>query len=363
MSPNIERLEREIHATADPVARAELYAQLAGYLVRTGFFEESRRILGDLRADFSHGRNPRVSVWIMFVEGLLHYYAEFSPKAMERMRGAQAIALASNCAPIAALASAWKAQFEFEASKFDAMTESLKIALSHAEENDHDALSRIGIILCNAFEYCSNKVQVQHWFRRTHAHAVASGDQASIEALQHNRAVIRISALFVGQCFNELDSESLRFMKTEISSAMGLQALIGINALTNQILLAQAQLQIIEGKFTQAIDTLLRVPDLRPYASHNYCRELIDLEIGYSLFRSGQMDAALHRCTGLDTSAFDRLDTDDRLVAAWMRRCMCRADARQGDARTAQSEFLAARRRYVEQRRHLANLLSAFELA
>ena len=362
MSPIIDRLKREIRETTDPIARAGLSARLAGCLARAGRFDDARSLLEDLRAGYGHHRNARVSVSIMVAEGLLHFYRGLNPHALDRMQRAQTIALAMKDETVLAWASAWKAFFEFEASDFESMADSLNRAIASAARTDHDAWARISMTLCIAFEYCGERQLAQRWFARAHEHAVAAGDEASIEALQHNRAAFRISALFVEQCFGEIDPESRRRGRIEIDTAMRLQALTGIEALTNQIRLAQAQGLIVDGQYAQAIDTLRALQDLQPIVAHNFCPELITLEIAYCLFRGGQVDAALGLCAGIDGLAFGQLDLDDRLAAAWMNGSLCAADTRFGDAAASRSQLDEAQVDYLDQRRRLAALLAPFEL-
>ncbi|MDE2368963.1 MAG: hypothetical protein KGN16_08320 [Burkholderiales bacterium] len=362
MSPIIDRLKREIRAAKDPSLRAELSACLAGSLARAGRFEESRQLLDDLRTNFGITGDSRVSVRIILAEGIRHYYGGCSLEALDRLSRAQLLAVGMRDDVTVAQASAWKAQLEFEVCAFDSMAKSLTLARSRAAPTNHDAWARLAILLSAAFEFCGDREQAQHWFIRAHEEAVSGGDLASIEALQHNRAAFRISTLFVEQCFGDIDAELRDRIRIEIGSAIGMQALTGVEVLTNEIELAKARYLILDGRYADAIDALRAVRDSPPFAIHNFRPELIDLTIGYCQFRCGYAEAALEVCAEVDDRALEQFDIDDRLTAAWMRWFLCLADSRFGDAATMQSQLDRARGAYVEQRRHLSEILAPFKL-
>lgn len=360
MSELLRRLDRDLRDASDPLHRVVLLSKKGLYLARTGEFEATRGIIGDLRSVFGSGTSARATARIMLTEGILHLYESMSSKALERVAGAQALAIAARDSSLIAVSSAWKAHVEFEMSRFDSMHESIRTAMQYASEIDHDAHARLAMVLCSSFFLVGDRRSAQTWFVKSHDSAQVEGDQAGIEALLYNRAALWFAWLRAKRCMSKLPSEQISLARLEISSATNLQNLTRIKALTNLVHLCSARLFILEERFEQAIDALQSVRDARPFADWNFCKSLVDMEIAYCLFALGSHSDALDRLSLVDVSAIERLDVDERLVSAWMRREMCRFDRRYGDLSAAEAQFDLHARQYSESVEKLKELLVPF---
>jgi tetratricopeptide (TPR) repeat protein len=317
VAPLHVRLADELSRESNIERQAELLARLAAHLARIGRFDDATKKLVELRAGYAKIHTGPATVWIMLAEGLVHLFQEEQLKALDRIKRAQVLGRAMGYHAIIASASAWKAHIELGRSEFAALTESLGLAFENVDANDHDTHTRLAMVLFNALATKGDQVEAQKWFLRAHDRAVKNGDQASIEALLYNRATFGVANLRAACCFHAITPEDISFARSEMESVRNLQQLVRGTTLRNQLDLWFARLMILEGKFDEAVQCLQEVRTTHPFADTNFDQRFIDLEIAYCLAKSGAMGA--EEATGKEfADAFDSLDVDEQLVAAWM---------------------------------------------
>ncbi len=360
MSQLLLRLEQVIGSSLDPVERAIASAKRACYLARVGRFSEVEVAITELRAVFGDGRSGRVTAWIMLAEGLLGLFERLSPKAFDRVFRSQFLGVALHDEDVLAVASAWKAHFEFEVSNFEAMTRSLRTVLASASDSSHEAMSRASMVLFNAYMLCGDRTEAQRWFGLARNHSLSSGDQAGIDALIFNRAAFGVAWLRAARCSGEVRVDMLAAVRMEVNSARNLQQINGITAFAHLIDLSDARLLMLEGKFERAIAGLQAVRRASPFADYNFNQALIDLEVGYCWQRLGEVEASLALVAEARATSFSEMDIDDQLVAAWICRELATVDRRLGDVAVAQAVFQELEARYVLANEALLTRLAEF---
>jgi hypothetical protein len=144
------------------------------------------------------------------------------------------------------------------------------------------------------------------------------GDQASLDALLHSKAVFGVAWLRSQNCKGNEDVALMTIARAEISSARNLQKLTRVGAHADYINLCDARLQIMEGNFQSAKELLTLIRNDGPYPSGHFSQGLIDLEIAYCDYRLNRKEAAVEMFLKLQPGSLDSLDVDDRVVAAWM---------------------------------------------
>jgi hypothetical protein len=333
MSQLLARLRKQFAHAADPIDRAELQARIGCCLARNGSFDEAQRVVKDLRSGFGDGRSGRVTIWIMLTEGLIHWYSDISPKGLDRIVRAQLLSSAMKYRTGIAVSSAWKAHIDFEMSNFDAMFQALRLSIANTSQEDNDASARVAIVLANAMSLAGDFDGTRFWFMRGRDHALKDGDQASIDALQYNRAGMALAWLRAENCIELVQPENIKKVRLELESAKNLNAINGIYALDNHMRMSNARLLILEEHFDQAIVELKGVRGGHPFADFNFNTALVDLEIAFCEFRLGRIDDALTMYQSIDMETIGDLQIDDRLVAAAIRRELAAADDRFGDVR------------------------------
>jgi hypothetical protein len=360
MSQLLIRLDRELQIATDAVRRGEIRAKTASYLARVGRFAETRALIGELRQEFGDGRSGHVTALIMLAEGLLHHYESLDPLALDRVTRSQVLGLAMNDASIVAIASAWKAHIEFEMSNFSAMVDSVSAALTHAKKSDHDVHTRVAIVLCNSFLICGDRECAQFWFLHGRDNALKDGDQASIEALQYNRAAFGLARLRAEKCLAEVAPERLSLARLEISSAKNLQVITGVRSLTSHVHLCDVRLMILEESFAAAIIALHSIRNAGPFTDRYFDQSFIDLELAFCLLKLNRLEEAFSVYSSIDWNFCQSLDIDEQLVVEWMRSAMCVADSMFGSVDDASSRFKSLAEQYHSSCLRLSDDLRSF---
>jgi hypothetical protein len=347
MSKLLATLDAEIARCVDEASRGELTARKAGYLARLGSFDDAQALISQLRTQFGGGQSPRVSIWIMLAEGLLHTFREMSDEGADRIMRANVLASASRDRRLIASTSAWRAHTQSERSEFRGMVRSLDDAFTNSNSDDHEVLARLYMTLANARMSVGDRVVANEFFMYSRHHALECGDQATIDALMYNKAAFALAWLRARTCLDERDPELLRQLRLELASAKTYQQMVGVSALNNFVFLWEARLFLLADEFEAAIAALGAVRSMQPFARYNFHESLVDLEIGYCLVRQGRLALAATQVRSAMEADLSGLHDDDKLVAAWTRLKIMEAIPDLGDSKAAAATLEALRNAFL----------------
>lgn len=361
MIPMLTRLEMELAQCADPIRQAELLAERASYLARTGHFAEANEILSTLRKSYGDGRSARVSVWIMFVEGLVLYFERISVDARDKILRAHTISSAAGISDMRLLTAAWLAHLEFERSKYDDMGRLLAAVIEYPGESSPGVRSRVALVLGDAFAYSGDRVKSQLWFEFCRRRAVDAGDRATMGALMYNRPAFRLARLRVEHFVHDdtLDPDLLRLLEMELNSSWEFQIGTNVAALSHLVKLAKAQVLIFREKFVEAIEVLLVLREQLALLENRPNRSSVLAELGWCFLKNGNTEAAYDSLRDIDLVDIRCLDVDDRLVAFSM---LIKIAESMGDRRVTnvlECELLNAHTEYDIDMASLATVLNS----
>jgi tetratricopeptide (TPR) repeat protein len=359
MSKLLASLDEAIARSTDEASRGELQARKAGYLARLGSFDEAQKLVGELKAQFRAGQSPRVSIWIMLAEGLLHTFRDMSDEGADRIMRANVLAGAARDRHLIAATSAWRAHMQSERSEFRGMVRSLDDAFANSDSDDHEVLARLYMTLANARMSIGDRNVANELFMYSRHHALECGDQATIDAIMYNKAAFSLAWLRACHCLGESNDELLRQLRRELVSAKTYQNLVGVSALSNFVHLWEARLLGLSGEFEAAVEALRAVRSMQPFARYNFHESLVDLEIGLCLVKQGKLDAAAAQVATAIGADLSGLHDDEKLVAAWVRSKILEAMPEMGDLRAAQTAFEAAKEGFVASCKELRHSLEA----
>jgi tetratricopeptide (TPR) repeat protein len=360
MSRLLQRLADRLSIERDEYVRGELIATRAAYLARIGDFASARECIALVRATFYDGRSGRVTALLMLAEALVAHYESLSVEARDRAMRAQLLGEVMRDAQIIALSSAWRAHIEFEFSSFDVAALSLRKALAVIGESDHAAWSRCCIILFNACSFVGDRDRAQGWFLRGHKHAIADGDQASIDALLQNRASYNVAQLWVSRCLDRGSEKLLLTARAEVASAKNLQQLVRVQAHQDYIELAECNLWLLEGRYSDALEWLAKVESAGPFPSGHFTESIGHVMTAYCQLRLGNLDAAVAAFDRARHASWGGIDVDDRLIVCWMTRELTRESSRFVTTGLAEAAFNQAVEEYQLEVARVSKLFSDF---
>ena len=314
VAPCVERLELSIQRAGSGLERAMLNAELACYFARIGKFDAAEKIRHSLRQEFGDGRDGRVTIMLMCLEGLLIFFRDLGEGSLDRLRRAFFLSQAMGFVDLKALTSAWLSHVYFNRNSLVQAAESVHIAINSVSANDIAALCRASVVLCDMFGFASRMGAAREWYGLARNLAVEYGDQATIGALTYNQAALHVHALRLLEVEGDIGRRDLEFADAEVRSAINYQHLSGTTSLDHLLGSASIGLLMLKGSFSVAraeIENLLRpgvVPEGYVFAATLHA----DLVLCCAKMRDTiAADAAM---AGL--AAFDKenIPLDDKLI-------------------------------------------------
>jgi len=315
VTPLLSRIERELAGCTNPLQEAELLAERACYFARTGNFAGANAIVASLRQVYGDGRNVRISVWIMLIEGLILYFDQTDPAAQDRLMRAHLISDAADLQDLRQLTAAWLAHIEFNRSEFDSMLKLLRRVVDSRRFLIDGAGIRFKLLVADSYMYCGHTHSAVEWYQRARQSAVSCGDQASIASLIYNKSALALSQLRIASALESADLSTLRFIALEIESAYSFHVGTAHASLVQLIESCRARALLMEGRFSEAkvlFESLLARPRLPLGLKSD--RLIIELEYTQCIQNLGLAFDAHEQFLKIDAEHFEQLAIDDQLV-------------------------------------------------
>jgi ATP/maltotriose-dependent transcriptional regulator MalT len=188
MSRLLERLDAQIAQAEEVFERECLKSRRAAVLARHGQFSEARFALQGLRSQSQRLRNPVLSAWVAFVDGLIEHCESLSPTARAKFKRAYDLASTAGDDDLHSLCAAWLAMADFNASDVDATVAHAREALRIAPAASHAARARAALVVASAWRVAGNDDRAIPWYKVARQHAATEGDVSLVSVLLHNMA-------------------------------------------------------------------------------------------------------------------------------------------------------------------------------
>ena len=269
-APYVTKLIGKIDSCTDVSSRAILTAELGCYWARVGEFEEAERLRQELRSVFGDGRDVRVSILIMCIEGLLLYFRELSPGAFDRLARARLLSVASKDRELIALTSAWLAHLHFNSNKYVEMVDAIGACINTLDSSNLPAMCRVTMLLGDAHLYSGNASIAQVWYDCARTGALKLGDQAFVGALTYNRSALRIFQARMESAKSEHSEDHIRLLSGEVQSAINYQSVARLRSLDHLLATSRIGVLMLQRNYAVAqreIDALLATSEVKPLSS------------------------------------------------------------------------------------------------
>jgi hypothetical protein len=251
----VARLDEAIARERDPLHRACLQAERAGFLARQGQLAAARVVVSQLKQQFGSQPQAELSAWLALVEGLIDHYDHLAPSARDRMQRAHALSAAPTLTAVHTLAAAWLAHGEYIGDDMASMVRHVREALAGADAHHHSARSRATLVVAEAYHHAGRVETANRWYARSRQHAQADGDQAHLSALMHNRAWLSASALRMQALFGDTGAVAgLAPALLGAESVAHLDTVIGAASLGALLPMLRAQIFVLAGRCAEAND-------------------------------------------------------------------------------------------------------------
>ena len=344
MTRLLDRLDAQIAQAEEVFERECLKSRRAAVLARHGQFPEARFALAGLRSQSQRLRNPVLSAWVAFVDGLIEHCESLAPGARAKFQRAYDLASTAGDVELHALCAAWLAMADFNASDVAATVAHAQEALRLAPADSHAARARAALVVANTWRVAGADDRAIPWYKVARQHAATEGDVSLVSVLLHNMAAFQAGRISLEGAFERADLADAQRVLLEAESTGNYDAGVGNAQLLAEVPLLRAQLMTVLGQYDAAIALFdAQLPRARAEGQvHREARFLADAV--YAEVKLGRLDEAVKRLRaiqavlGLMTEHDDVAATHARL--AFVTRALGRHE--QADAHAAQSETALA---------------------
>lgn len=255
----LSHLEATIRTTNDRAIWARSACRQAEILGRQGDTKLAQQAIAAVRSEFGGALTPEVASWLMLTEGILSLYTGGADMGIGRMRGAYAIAAATENCSARPTCAAWMALYSLNTRRFDEMSSFLVESLRFADADDHQANARASLVLADGFHFGGRFDLGRPWYDRARLHASKEGDESAISAMLHNIAAFRTSNLKLADALGTQLADEARHASMEAASAAAYDRAIGTKSFDQFIPHVTAQAHMIEKRYEEAQVILARI--------------------------------------------------------------------------------------------------------
>lgn len=257
MSRMRQDIERQItEATTDNLRWAS-QLRLVQYLARSGQLEKAREIASVVRHQSGTQQTVEVLALLNVAESLLAFYDGRRSLAVDKIRRAEAIGMAGGARPeTMAVAFSWDAHFQRNDNRLDALTVALSHCLRYCSKDNSEAISRLSLVVADAYQQVGDTDSAGKWYRAAHAHALVCGDNSLIAALIHNRAALRLFSARVAMAAGEPPAVDDYTIALEEASARSYESLVRTHSLAWFLDLIRGQVYMLQGRYEEALALL-----------------------------------------------------------------------------------------------------------
>lgn len=313
----LRSLESTLAGPLDEELRAELTARKAFHYARLGKSSQVSELAAEVRQSQQKASSTsgRAICWINLAEGIVRHYEGDVDAARSKFQRARAVAESLASRDICAVASAWLAFSYYLSEQLGPMLESGIAAIKKTDAANYSAISRQSLTIALCRHYIGEPVLARDWYTKTRLAALNDGDEATIAALIHSMAWMRVSTMRSrsDRALEGMVAESdLLIVKAE--SVQSYEELVEAKSLPNLTPLLQAQELLVESHFEAALALL------DEYAVELRSQGFQRLEIGlqadraYCLAKLGRAADATRIAQQVCDSKNDTLHSDDLFI-------------------------------------------------
>ncbi len=229
----------------------QLRAQHAMLLIRQGDLAGARADLTALHQAAFASPHPQLAAWLHLAEGLMAYYTDFGPSAVERLQRALHLGKAAGSASVQAQALGHLAMQSYNDTDYARMGEQLREGLRVVEADDGVALARLNLVAGFALHHGGEPDAAAAWYAKARAHGSRVGDDALLSALIHNSAQMRVAAVRRAEIQGQ--SAVVAGLLPGVDSVHNFDAAMGMSALEVLTPLLRAQVLVVSGDYAGAL--------------------------------------------------------------------------------------------------------------
>lgn len=282
-------LEADARTSLDRDVWARAVCRIAAHYARQGHTDLALEAIGRVRKEFGATPSPAAKTWLMFADGVFHFFHDRWDEGAVAMRSAYNLAFSERASLARPTCAAWLAHMDFNLLRFEDMAKHLEEALTLARIDDHQALARASLVLADALHYAGDFQLARPWYVKVRIHGSAEGDEATLSALLHNVAAFRAGNVRMSDTFSTASPQEAKQALMQANSAWNFDTAIGTASFQSLVPLLQGQLLAVHRDFLSA-ERMLTTID--PGALERKSLPLLWVDLAWCLASQGRHDEA-----------------------------------------------------------------------
>ena len=288
----LEKLDAAIRSASDPLKRTCLSLEKASYLARRGDASESEEIVRSVRSEGHYLLSGEVGAWLNFTEGMQFHCAGNDPEAKQKWMRCLAIAMSVQAESILSRTSSWLAFIDYTSIRIGSLIANTRHAITCMKSDDFEAIARVSLTIAQGFHLCGNAVKAREFYDRCRLACMKSSDDVMLAALIHNMAWLRTFIQRNEMLQGLAATEDRYIVELGAESTRNYERLIGVKSLDVMTPLLGAQVDIISGRYSDAIRTISERLEKLDSQGLSRLNAVLVADRAYCRAESGDIDGA-----------------------------------------------------------------------
>lgn len=223
--------------------------RLAIHLARRGEIEAASRKIVEIRALGRSGLNAESIARANLAEGVALFCGGSTEVAIDKLRRSRALGDAAQLPLVSRWARGWLAHMELNLGRASEVHPYATQLIAETPDDEHWTLSRVGSTIAVGLHFANRFDLARPWYEFARRHAVAEGDDLTIDANLHNVAAFRIHNIRLAEISGEVDLAELHRAEQEFKSSLNYDAMKASQLFRWSIPLIEAQLDLLACRF------------------------------------------------------------------------------------------------------------------
>jgi hypothetical protein len=331
MSPYAQSLLDQMQTAHSEVQRAKAEILLGCYWARIGDQTRAEEVRQRSRLAYPSGSFGELTIMHMCLDGLMHFYADQSPAAIERLKSAHTLASTYRYRSEQSICAAWLAHVEFNRDHWHSMVEALRSGFASVDRSDLATIGRLSLVTADALIHSGEPTVASQWYEFARLQFTSIGDHAAIEAFIYNGAALRLHAARLSAINSPIDSAYLVKLGGEVASATNYQRLTQQRSLDYLLATAKASHQMLSGLFPLATTTISDLLEAGVVPKSSTSRPLLMADLALCHARVLEPTVGINSVEQAKSAANEASSTDDLAIIAHSIALACEALGLQSD--------------------------------
>lgn len=293
----LESATKDLSQAADDRTRVEALTRIAVYLARRGDSGPAQSAIARVRTESPSTYYTLAIAGANLAEGVLAYCAVDFETAADKLKRAMAMADSIHAHRLHQWSSAWSCHVECNVDQFENAALLAKSVFANAEADHHSALARAAVTVAGAMNLLNGREAAQSWYEIARRHAVAEGDDLTIDAVLHSVAAYRLNDLRLAELDSKLYRVDVERASLELASSINYDRLKSPFSFRWMLPLLDIHLAMSRGDLAKAAGLIMTWLDKCASSAPGRHASIVTADLAYCYASIGELDAALARST------------------------------------------------------------------